>query len=265
MQGENDWLLDSMTYSFSSLNSFENCKSGWYKTYILRMKTCGNFFSEYGKVVHNMLEKYAKDELSIFELNEYYDTEFAKISYVAPKNKYVDIRESYYNLGLDYINNIDLILDEYEVLGVEKKVNFVFAGRKFVGYIDLLLREKATGEIIVLDHKSRKIELLKNGELNAASKRALVEYKRQLYLYSIPVYEEYGEYPAKLRWNHFNKRLWNTVDFVLEEYEETKAWIEETISAIKEEENWYPNNENVFFCNELCGQRNNNCEYKLHR
>ena len=67
---------------------------------------------------------------------------------------------------MDYLDNIDLDLDSYEILGVEKKVEFELFGKRFVGYIDLLLRDKQTDEIIIVDHKSASIKILKNGNIS---------------------------------------------------------------------------------------------------
>lgn len=263
---DNNYILDNKVYSYSCLNSFYNCPYGWYLTYIELQKTCGNFFSDYGKIIHTMLEKYVIGELTIFDLNDFYNEEFKKIQNLPPKNKYVDIAESYYNLGLDYINNIDLILDDYDVLGIEKKVEFTICNKKFVGYIDLLLRNKETKKITIVDHKSRKISFLKDGvTLNSKSRSDVEDYKKQLYLYSIPVQKEYGEFPETLSWNHFNSRLWNHVSFDYDEYQNTIEWASKTLDMIYAEEKWLPNDNNEFFCNNLCGQRNNGCEYKKHR
>ena len=46
-----------------------------------------------------------------------------KIPHDFPPNKYVDIRQSYYDKGIEYLNNIDLDLDRYEILGVEKEIH----------------------------------------------------------------------------------------------------------------------------------------------
>ena len=48
---------------------------------------------------------------------------------------------------MDLFDNIDLVLDDYEILGVEKEVHFTIDGKEFVGYIDLLLKDKITKEI----------------------------------------------------------------------------------------------------------------------
>ena len=193
MTEEDLFLLDTMQWSFSRLNSYYQCPYEWRLHYVECNKSENGFFGEYGSLIHKILEKYEKGELSLFELNEYYEEHFNKdVPHDAPPNKYVNIRQSYYDKGVDYFNNIDLDLERYEVLGVELKVEFKINGKDFVGYIDLLVQDKENGEIIIIDHKSASIKILKNGKISKSDQQHFLEFKRQLYLYSIPIIEKYG-------------------------------------------------------------------------
>ena len=262
MEDELDFLLDTMTWSFSRLNSFYNCPYEWKLRYIDCNKSENGFFGEYGSLIHKILEKYEKGELSLFELNDYYGEHFSEnVPHDAPPNKYVDIKQSYYEKGLDYFNNIDLDLDKYEVLGVEKEVRFQIAGKDFVGYIDLLLKEKETGKIIILDHKSASIKILKNGKVSKSDQEHVREFIRQLCLYAIPIIEEYG-HVDELWWNLFKDKNLLKMPFNKEDYDEAIQWAEDTLKLIETEKEWLPNNSSSYYCNYLCGQRNNACEYK---
>ena len=261
MEDELDFLLDTMTWSFSRLNSFYNCPYEWKLRYIDCNKSENGFFGEYGSLIHKILEKYEKGELSLFELNDYYEEHFSEsVPHDAPPNKYVDIKQSYYEKGLDYFNNIDLDLDKYEVLGVEKEVRFQIAGKDFVGYIDLLLKEKETGKIIILDHKSASIKILKNGKVSKSDQEHVREFIRQLCLYAIPIIEEYG-HVDELWWNLFKDKNWLKMPFNKEDYDEAIQWAEDTLKLIETEKEWLPNPD-FYYCNYLCGQRNHACEYK---
>ena len=261
MENELDFLLDTMTWSFSRLNSFYNCRYEWKLRYIDCNKSENGFFSEYGSLIHKILEKYEKGELSLFELNDYYEEHFSEsVPHDAPPNKYVDIKQSYYEKGIDYFNNIDLDLDKYEVLGVEKEVRFQIAGKDFVGYIDLLLKEKETGKIIILDHKSASIKILKNGKVSKSDQEHVREFIRQLCLYAIPIIEEYG-HVDELWWNLFKDKNWLKMPFNKGDYDEAIKWAEDTLTLIENEKNWFPNPDS-YYCNFLCGQRNHACEYK---
>ena len=263
MEDELDFLLDTMTWSFSRLNSFYNCPYEWKLRYIDCNKSENGFFGEYGSLIHKILEKYEKGELSLFELNDYYEEHFSEnVPHNAPPNKYVDIKQSYYEKGLDYFNNIDLDLDKYEVLGVEKEVRFQIAGKDFVGYIDLLLKEKETGKIIILDHKSASIKILKNGKVSKSDQEHVREFIRQLCLYAIPIIEEYG-HVDELWWNLFKDKKWLKMPFNKEDYNEAIQWAKDTLKLIEAEKEWLPNNSSSYYCNYLCGQRNNACEYKI--
>ena len=262
MEDELDFLLDTMTWSFSRLNSFYNCPYEWKLRYIDCNKSENGFFGEYGSLIHKILEKYEKGELSLFELNDYYEEHFSEnVPHDAPPNKYVDIKQSYYEKGLDYFNNIDLDLDKYEVLGVEKEVRFQIAGKDFVGYIDLLLKEKETGKIIILDHKSASIKILKNGKVSKSDQEHVREFIQQLCLYAIPIIEEYG-HVDELWWNLFKDKNWLKMPFNKEDYDEAIQWAEDTLKLIETEKEWLPNNSSSYDCNYLCGQRNHACEYK---
>ena len=130
---ELDFLLDTMTWSFSRLNSYYNCPYEWKLHYLNCNKSENGFFGEYGSLIHTILEKYIKGKLSLFELNQYYEEHFNEcIPHDAPPNKYVDIRQSYFDKGIEYLNNIDLYLDKYEILGVEKEVNFKINDKDFI-------------------------------------------------------------------------------------------------------------------------------------
>lgn len=258
---ELEFLLDTMTWSFSRLQSFYNCKYEWKLHYVECNRSENSFFGEYGSLMHKILEMYETGELSLFDLNEYYEGRFNEyVPHDAPPNKFVDIRQSYFDKGLDYLNNIDLDLEDYDVLGVERKVEFEIAGKHFVGFIDLLVRNKKTKEIIIVDHKSASIKILKSGKISKSDQQHFLDFQRQLYLYSIPVLKEYGPV-SKLRWNMFKDKKWIEISWEQDGYDEAIQWAKNTIGLIENEKEWCPN-QDYYYCNYLCGQRNHACEFK---
>ena len=262
MNSEDRFIIDTMVWSFSRLSSFHQCPYGFHLKYIECNKGDSNFFGQYGSFVHKILEMYVKGELSIFEISQYYEDNFhLEVTLNAPSNKYTDIRQSYYDKGLEYLDNIDLILDDYEVLGVEKEVKFTIGGYEMIGYIDLLLKDKKTGGIIVLDHKSATIKFTKKGEVSKTNLKDVEKFKMQLYLYSMAVKEEYGIYPISLQWNLFKDQNWLTVEFNEDEYKNALKWAEETVKAIERETAWLPSPSN-YFCYNICDMRYKACEYK---
>ena len=256
-----DFIIDSMLWSFSRLNSFYNCPFEWKRKYIDCEYGENGFFGEFGSHCHELLEGYAKGEISIFEISQLYEDGFnERVVHDAPPNKFVDIRQSYFDKGLEYFNNIDLDLDNYEILGVEKEVRFQLDGKDFIGYIDLLLKEKETGKIIILDHKSASIKILKSGKVSKSDQEHVREFIRQLCLYAIAVIEEYGRVD-ELWWNLFKDRNWLKLQWTQEDQDEAVQWAKDTIKLIENEKEW-PCNPDFYYCNYLCSQRNNCCEYK---
>ena len=72
MDEELDFLLDTMTWSFSRLNSFYNCPHEWYERYVMCQKGENGFFGEFGGCCHKILERYEKGEISLFEIRKEY-------------------------------------------------------------------------------------------------------------------------------------------------------------------------------------------------
>ncbi len=261
---EDRFIIDTMVWSYSRLSLFHQCPYGWYLKYFECTKGEPNFFGQFGSLMHKILEMYEKEELSLFEISAYYEENFDDyVTCEAPSNKFVDIRQMYYERGLAYLDNIDLVLDQYEILGIEKEVRFNIGGYEMVGYIDLLLRDKVTKEIIIVDHKSANVKFRKNGELSKSKKEMehILGFKRQLYLYAIAVIAEYKQKPTQLWWNLFSNRKWLKIKFDDKEFEDAKSWAEQTVKAIEQETTWFPNPDR-YYCWNICDMRNCACEYK---
>ena len=257
-----DFIISSMKWSFSRLNSFDSgCKYEWYKHYIECEPAKQGFFGAYGGYCHKCLEMYEKVELSFFDLPMYYEEHFTEeVPYDAPKNKYTDIKQDYFEKGIDYFNNIDLPLDEYEIIGVERQVDFMIDQYPFIGFIDLLLKDPQDGKFILTDHKSSTIKVKKNGDISKTDQAHFLAFKRQQYLYAKPIIEEYGEGCVKeLWWNMFKNREWIKIPFDHDEYQEAQDWALDTIHRIEEETEWPPE-PNMFYCWNLCSLHY--CEYK---
>lgn len=245
--------IDNMTWSFSRISSFHQCNYEWYLKYIEGQEKTNNYYGALGGFGHKIIEKFLKEELDIFDTAPYFEEHFAEeVPYDAPPNKYVNLKEKDYGLLLEHFQEIDFDIDKYEILGVELEVHFKVDKYDVVGYIDLLIKDKETGEIIVVDHKSSSFKYLKNGNVSKGNQEQFEKYKKQLYLYSIAVFDKYGVYPTKLRWNMFKDHKWLEIPFNKEEFEATKEWAEEQIHEIEEELLWLPNDESDWYCRYLC-------------
>lgn len=159
------------------------------------------------------------------------------------------LREKYYEAGLSYFDSFSGFGDEWEVAvidgkpAVECKFEIKIGGYPFVGIIDLVLRNKETGEYMVVDHKSKS----KN-----SMERERSVYTRQLYIYAAYVHEKLGVYPQKLTFNMFKEGYLLTETFSQASYDEAMTWVVETIEEILLEFNWEPNPQ-PYFCRFICG------------
>lgn len=254
--------LKNMELSHSRLALYHQCPYAFYLRYIVddddQYLNENNYYAELGSYVHLILEKIFNGELDVDEALDYYIEHFDEnVMY----ETWESVMSKSYELCADYFAEVDFDwLKDYEILGVEKEIHTEVAGYKFRGFIDLLLRNKDTGEIILIDHKSSSYPMKKNGKsVLKSEKDNLEKYKRQLYLYSKAVYEEYGKYPDYLEWNHFKDKKVLRIPFSKEEYDEAMLMIEATILAIEKDDE-FPAIQDYFFCHQLCNFRAS-CEY----
>ena len=246
--------LDEMVWSFSRVNS-SGCKYAFYLHYIAGFEDAENAFAQFGTVCHETLEKYLKGELDMFSVLNYYQEHYPEIVTCSfPPNKYTDLGEKAYTAGEEYFSNLNFDFDRYEILGVEKELNFKVGKYPFRGFADAIYRDRETGEIILRDHKSSSFKYLKNGNISSKDKEHFLAFKRQEYLYSIPLIEEYGKVD-KLTWNMVRDKKIIEIPFNNDEYEEAQEWAIKQIESIREELLWLPDTSNSYMCQVLCGQR----------
>ena len=249
-------------FSYSKLTCFKHCKYEYYLQYILKDEDDypaeGNYYAEVGSFVHEILAMIFEGKLKQEDaLNYFIDNYDDNVSYKVKQST----MDKTFVLLAEYFEEIDLDwLKDYSILGVELEVNFKLAKKNFIGFIDLLLRDKRDGKIVVLDHKSSDYPFKKNGEVKKASEQNLATYKRQMYLYCYAVNQIYGEMPKEIIWNHFKAggKL-ARIPFDQNEYDETIDWIKGVIKEISEEEEFDASSD-YFYCNNLCPFRNS-CEY----
>lgn len=250
-------------WSYSRVSCFKQCKYEYYLNYILndpeRYLAEGNYYAEVGSYVHEILAMIFRGELNKEEAAAYFIDHFDdNVFYQASQTS----MDNAYNGCLSYFENEDFKwLDQYEILGVEKECRFKIKKYEFVGIIDLLLRDKQTGMLVILDHKSAQYPLKKDGiTVKKNSEHSFESYKRQMYLYCHAVKEEYGEFPSSIIWNHFKDGgLLAKIPFSMDEYTDTIKWFENTIKEATKEREFEPSPD-YFYCRNLCNFRNS-CEY----
>ena len=221
--GQNDFILDGMRWSFSSVNTYNTCPQAFRLGYLDALPRVDNAFSDWGTFMHSLMEKYFRGEAEFFELSQIYVNEYQNnVRCQFPFNKFCDLSERYYNAGKEYLDKFEGLFEGCEVIGVELKVQLMIEGRPFVGVIDLLLKDG--DDYIIADHKSKG---------RWTSKRELSEYARQLYLYAFYVLEHHGRWP-KLLVFHMVRNGGELVEIPFAESDALAArqWFLDTIDAI---------------------------------
>ena len=229
-------------YSFSALTSFLQCPMSFYLHNIEGVPSDGNAFSDYGSYCHKLLEDWEKGTIPLFALADEYEEGYqSNVTHAFPAFP-KGMPEKFFLAGLEYFENFSGFDEDYEILEVEKKFSIQIRGHEIHGIADVICRNKKTGKIEVIDHKSKS---------KASMKKEYQIYKKQLYLYAIYIKQEYGEWPARLRFNMFREGYWITEDFDEAYVKETEDWIEDTIKKIEATKDWAicPN---WFFCMQLC-------------
>ena len=211
-------------------------------TYLDNAEQQGNGFADFGTLCHELLEGWAKGDIPIFALAEEYENRFDSVvtSPFPPFPK--GLPQKYYEQGLEYFDPFDGFGEDYEILEVEDKFVIDIEGYTFVGIADFILRNKTTGEIEVVDHKSKSM---------ATMKKDLPTYRKQLYVYAHHVKQKYGVFPSKLKFNIFRENDWVVEDFNEDMYHETLQWIVDTIHRIEKEPDWNVSTSS-FFCRYIC-------------
>lgn len=252
--------IKDMTWSFSRVNGF-SCAYEWYLSYIEEQESLPNAYAQFGTVCHETIEKYLKGELDMFDVSDYYQERYSEVvTCDFPSNKYVDLGEKAFLQGKEYFDNINFDFDRYEVLAVEKEYNFMVGKYPFHGFIDALYRDRQTGDIIIRDQKTSSFRYLKSGEVSKSDADHYLAFRRQEYLYAIPVIEEYGKVDY-LSWNMIRDRREIKIPFDQKEFEETQKWCIDTIKMIENETMWLPDTSSSYYCNVLCNNRDK-CIYR---
>lgn len=254
--------ISKMVWSFSRLNSYVTCPYDWKLHYIDHVSQVGSGFAEWGSLCHSIFEDYAKGNLAEFELLGAYEERYPQYM----QNEFPPVRgkplaEKYYERGRELFAAFSGYPENWEILAVEETVNFQVDGYHFTGFIDLLVRDRTDGKLIVVDHKSK-------AAFKTRAEQA--HYAIQLYLYAYWVHEQYGEYPKELLFNMFRVDKVVHIPFVKEDMDNAIRWFLDTVHKIEEDEDFWDMialeyerenkplseySQTSFFCSFLCGSK----------
>ena len=283
-------LLDDgkEVYSFSRLDNFNNCHYGFFLHYIKGLKDKENVYSSSGGRIHDVLQHYiddGQDDTLEDEINNCLDDlELFGIEFPKDRNGGDTIKEN-------WVANMTLFARHFQApSGKFETEKFVLYKDKdkdifLQGYIDLL-RYNDDGTVSIFDWKTS--SMYKNEDI--------LKHSRQLTTYGLAceqlglkvrdiawVMLKYADYTKTYK-NGSERQLTAEWRKVPEEYldsakvaivsypynEETKEECRKYIRATVDKIRLYGNDENAYnpcsiakssyFCNQLCGVRDN-CQY----
>ena len=254
-------LPDGHRYSYSQLSSFSECPFGYYLKHIELQEDKSNGFAEQGTLIHDLLDKWAKKELTIEQLPIEYERRYAdevvtSFPRILASKGYA---EKSYQQGLEYFQNFRGF-PGFEVVSAEEKFDMPLeltdgTTRPFIGFVDLVLRDEFTGGLVILDHKSKSWATFR--------KERESMYKQQ-YLYAYFVHKKYNEWPQGLMFNLFKAEgKLDEQEFSMDKYNEVMQWATDAIHQIESYEilDWMECKEQKtpgkpdMYCAEICSVR----------
>lgn len=239
------------------MHSYEVCPYSFYLKYIEKREDEQNFYAANGKLMHEIFEKTITNEIPAAKMTDYYVDNFDNSFDVRPSTM-----NNIFDKCLSYLSDLDEnILQDYEIVGVELRLNFKVGKYNFTGFVDLLLKDKKTGNAVVLvDHKAIDHFLKKNGEPLKSKITEFNAYKHQMYLYCKGIKDNLGLSVNQIIWHHFKDGGELTkIPYSEDEYQETLNWAIDLIEKIRLDSE-FEANKSFMMCHELCGFRHD-CEY----
>ena len=237
------------------MESFEGCPLKWKLHYIDGEQENDTWYSNYGSLMHEIIDMYYKGTLKQDEMVMYFLSSFRNRVVGRPPKP--DTITEYITCGVSYLSEFKPL--PFKMIETEKEIDFSMGGMNFVGIIDFI---GETGDgIVIIDHKSRKLKPRSNRKKPTKTDLELDEMERQLYLYSEWVRQKYGAPPVQIGFNCFRNQQLIVEDFSPDKFEEAKSWACNTINGIADEEDFDGDYE-WFKCAYLCGYSDRCEEYQ---
>jgi len=254
---DNAFFTDAMNFSFSNIGTFEQCAYAWYLTYIEMKERIGNWYSDFGNLCHDIMEKYVAGEIDIFNLTDYFVEQYPiyVTSSEPPFPKGIATR--YYDEMIEFFDNLDFDRNEHQVVAVEKFISIIIGEVSVIAKPDLVYVKD--GKTILLDYKTSK-PFKQNGKID---EKKIAEYSKQLLLYTY-ILKEVSDIKIdllQLWFLRYNELV--TVPFTDEDVQRTIDEFLQNVDKIKNATEYPPSNDkkHEFFCQTLCSV-SSNCEFK---
>lgn len=235
--------------SFSQLSSACECPYGFFLQKLIGVESVPNAFAQGGSLAHEIIAGWANGSIPIDELAVQWIQRFPKEvsaefpSFLASKG----FKEKFFDGVLTYFEHFDGF-PGYEIIGAEQEFTSSLAGEKFVGVIDLILRDEKTGSLMLVDHKSTSL---------SSFKRNKEKMYRQLLIYSKYCADTFGSFPQTLCFNLFREGILDQRPFDSESYISARLWAEDMIETMRNYDitDWLETRPELFRCTQLCNCR----------
>ncbi|MFE4571424.1 PD-(D/E)XK nuclease family protein [Paenibacillus chitinolyticus] len=259
--------MSEIIWSWSRLNTYHSALEGdgcfhlFNQQYNIGNRGENNYFAEYGTLVHEMTERLHNGSLIAWDIEDELKRGLKNFHYKVPFQK---MRASYENSLFKFFDEFEDVFKDYTITQAEELKNFEVDKIKLKGFPDMFAHHREYGKVIG-DYKTSRVYDTKKMKHNIM----------QLYLYSIPYYNEFGVYPDNLvyifpREKENRERVFK---FEIEELERTKQWVRDTVcKVLNHKDTWMPRCKTVdgkkdFFASQLCNLRNQ-CAFRyscVHR
>lgn len=245
-------LIEDMVWSYSRADTFEDCPHRWFLRYIKGHKDIDMFYASYGKFMHKLIEQYYRGEITKEQMLRRYYADFrTEVVGYRPKESIV---KSYIDGGADYLRSFSEF--PFNMVDVERYVEFSIDGIPFVGYIDYV--GEKDGEFYIVDNKSRNMKPRSKRKKPTKNDAEIDKMLRQLYIYSVAIEQTYGKLPKALCLNCFRSGTFIEEPFDNDAFENAKQWAVGVVRKAEQEQDFNPVM-NMFGCFWICGVHNH-CE-----
>ncbi len=252
----NDLLIKKTRFSFSSLTSFDTCRWGWKLNYLDSENKIDNFYSEYGNVIHEVMEGYWKGTIPFEDLVKAYKKAY-KVRMKTPAPPYpVGMTDRYYLDGITFFETFDIKREHFEPLFIEDKIDDALGRIKIVVKPDLVIKNKKTGDVILVDYKTA--NPTKNHKWDLVK---IDGYERQMLLYAYFIEKSLKIKVDKIALLFTRLGTPYYIENSPQKTKEVLKWFRGTVKKIKEEKLFTANTKNKYFCNVICSVREA-CEFR---
>ena len=179
--------MSEVTYSFSRLKLFNECRHAYFLTYVLKVQKRVNIYSEIGTTIHEILEDIqggkeipVEERIEIFE-DKVDECEIFGISFVND------------NIKEKYVENVKHCLRNFKSIQgkkfeIEKEITLDIDGHKLTGFIDLIVHND-DGTVSIIDYKTS----------SKYAKKDLQKNANQLIIYGLAL-EQLGYKVRDVKW-----------------------------------------------------------------